>query len=157
MRRMVLTALVLLASTTASAGAAEADLWATVNVCDTASHPDEIGIRASMPARAAGTGMYMRFRVQYRAFAERRWRHVGGADSGWRRVGSGRGRAIQSGWSFEVAGTGPQLLRGVVHFQWRRNGRVVARERRVTTGGHRSTAGADPRDFSAATCRIDPS
>ncbi|HYM57475.1 MAG TPA: hypothetical protein VES79_05880 [Solirubrobacteraceae bacterium] len=155
MRRMYLTTLVLLAGA-APAAAAEPDPWATVNVCDTPAHPDEIGIRASMPERAAGAGMYMRFRVQYRDAAERRWRHVSGADSGWRGVGRGRGRAIQSGWSFQVAGGGTQLLRGVAHFQWRRNARVVARARQVTTGGHHSTAGADPRDFSAATCRIDP-
>ncbi len=155
MRRVLLTTLVLLASATPSAGAAKPDLWATVNVCDTSAHPDEIGIRAAMPARAAGAGMYMRFRVQYRDAIQRRWRHVTGADSGWRRVGRGRGRAIQSGWSFQVAGGGTQLLRGVAHFQWRRNARVVARGRQVTTGGHHSTAGADPREFSAATCRID--
>ena len=155
MGRVLLTTLVLLVAAAPSAGAAEPDLWATVNVCDTTAHPDEIGIRSSMPARAAGAGMYMRFRVQYRDAAQRRWRHVSGADSGWRRVGRGRGRAIESGWSFQVAGGGTQLLRGVAHFQWRRNARVVARARQVTTGGHHSTAGADPRDFSAATCRID--
>ena len=33
----------------APARADDADLWATVNVCDTAAHPNEIGIRASMP------------------------------------------------------------------------------------------------------------
>lgn len=156
MRRIVLITVVLLASAAPLAGAAEPDLWATVNVCDTPAHPDEIGIRASMPGRVARAGMYMRFRVQYRDLSDGRWRSVAAADSGWRRVGRGRGRAVQSGRSFQVAGGGAQILRGVANFQWRRSGRVVGRAREVTAGGHRSTAGADPSDFSAATCRIDP-
>jgi hypothetical protein len=41
-----------------------------------------------------------------------------------------------------------------VNYRWKRNGKVVRRARRVTELGHRSTAGADPPDFSAATCRI---
>ena len=45
-----------------------ASLWATIDVCNSAAHPDTIGIRGSMP----GTGdahelMYMSFRVEYRS------------------------------------------------------------------------------------------
>src|SRR5689334_5834249 len=41
-------------------------LWATINICDTAKHPDTIGIRASMPGSGkAKERMYMRFQVQY--------------------------------------------------------------------------------------------
>ena len=61
----------------------------------------------------------------------------------------------ESGWSFEVAGEGTQILRGVVTYRWMRAGRAMRRARRVTEGGHRSTIGADPADFSAATCRIE--
>ena len=42
------------------------DLWATVNICDTAKHPDAIGIRASMPGTPKHARLAMRFRVQYR-------------------------------------------------------------------------------------------
>lgn len=154
MRRIAFIVLLVLAAAAPSAGAAERDLWATVNVCDTEAHRDEIGIRGSMPGLGTRAGMYMRFRVQYRDLSDGRWHYVQSADSGWRRAGTARRRALESGWSFEVAGKGVQILRGVVRFQWRRGGRVLRRERRVTEGGHRSTAGADPRDFSAATCRI---
>jgi hypothetical protein len=146
MRRALLTSLLLLALGAVPAHAAERKLWATVNVCDTAAHPDEIGIRAALPARRAG----VRFRVQYREAASGRWRWVKAADSGWRRAR----RARESGWSFQVAGQGTRILRGVVNYRWKRNGKVVRRAKRVTRVGHRSTAGADPPDFSAATCRI---
>jgi hypothetical protein len=153
MARLVLISALLLASVAATAAADDADLWATVNVCDTEAHPDEVGIRASMPGGKRGTRLVLRFRVQYRDLADGRWRYVEDADSGWRRIG--RGRAVREyGWSFVVAGEGQRILRGVVSYRWVRGRRIVRRERRVTEGGHRSTAGADPTGFSAATCRI---
>jgi hypothetical protein len=151
-RLTLILALLLLASTAASAQAA-GDLWATVNVCDTRAHPDEIGIRSSMPGGSRTTRLVVRFRVQYRDLSDGRWRYVRGADSRWRRIGRGR-RARESGWSFEVAGEGPRILRGVVGYRWRRNGRIVRRARRITRSGHASTVGADPKGFSAATCRL---
>src|SRR5918999_4171153 len=85
---------------TAAARPAAADrLWATVNVCDTSEHPNEVGIRASMPGRPLGASRRMRFRVQWRDGD--RWRYVTGADSGWRALKRAGGRAIESGWSFE--------------------------------------------------------
>lgn len=154
MARLALILTLLLAVAAAPARADDPELWATVNVCDTAAHPDEIGIRASMPGGKRGTRLQMRFRVQYRDLSTGRWRAVRDADSGWRKAGKGR-PTREAGWSFEVAGEGTRILRGVVTYRWKRNGRVVRNAKRVTAGGHRSTGGADPADFSAATCRID--
>ena len=150
MKRLLLILPLLMAMAAAPARAQSADLWATVNVCDTAAHPDEIGIRASLP-KPRGRVATLRFRVQYRDASAGRWRYVLDADSGWHKLG----RASESGWSFEVAGDGTQILRGVVGYRWKRHGKIVRRARRVTVGGHHSTAGADPKNFSAATCRIN--
>jgi hypothetical protein len=146
-KRALLISLFLLSAVAAPAVAGDGGVWATVNVCDTARHPDEIGIRARIPSRGASAAL--RYRVQYRDPAGR-WRYVANADSGWRRAAG----ATETGWSFEVAGRGTRVLRGVVAFRWSRHRKVVRRARRVTEGGHRSTAGADPKDFSAATCRM---
>jgi hypothetical protein len=154
MARFALILTLLLAASAAPARADDADLWATVNVCDTTAHPDEVGIRASMPGGRRSTRLLMRFRVQYRDLATGRWRSVRDADSGWRKLGRGRATR-ESGWGFEVAGEGTRILRGVVSYRWTRHGHVARHTRRVTEGGHRSTAGADPADFSAASCRID--
>ena len=155
MARFTLILTLLLALAAAPARADDADLWATVNVCDTTEHPDEIGIRASMPGGKTKKGrLRMRFRVQYRDVTSGRWRAVRGADSGWQPIGRGR-KARESGWSFEVAGDGTRILRGVVTYRWTRGRRIQRRARRVTEVGHRSTAGADPPQFSAATCRIE--
>src|SRR5256885_16273999 len=91
-------------------------LWATVNVCDTPAHPDTIGIRASMPGTPRRARASMRFSVQYRTPAG--WRAVRHADSGWRRVGTTHGAAIESGSSFHVqAPARPGELRGVVRLR----------------------------------------
>jgi hypothetical protein len=131
--------------------------WATVNVCDTAASPDKMGIRGGMAGQPRRTRMFMRFRVQFRD-AKGRWKLVKtGADSGWQRVGSGRRGDYDAGWTFTfkppVSG-GAHVLRGVVAFEWRRGGRVVLRDRQLTTAGHPGTAGAEPADFSAETCEI---
>jgi len=154
MTRFALILALVLGLSAAPARGAGADLWATVNVCDTEEHPDELGIRASMPGGSKRTRLLMRFRGHYRDLADGRWRAVQDADSGWKRIGRGRG-VREYGWGFEVAGEGTRILRGVVHYRWVRGGRIVRRARRVTEGGHRSTKGADPADFSAATCRVD--
>jgi hypothetical protein len=132
-------------------------LWATVNICDTAKHPNTIGIRASMPgSRFKRERMYMRFRVQFFSRAEQRWKLVrSGADSGWVFVGLARFAARQGGNSFEFSppAAGSTLLRGVAYFQWRRKGKVVRRARKRTTANHPASQ-ADPAGYSAATCSI---
>ncbi len=162
MRFVLLTLILALATPAAAADAQTIDksrhLWATVNICDTARHPDTLGIRASMP----GSGrprerMYMRFRAQFFSEVDKRWHNStsAGTDSGWVFVGSARYKARQSGWTFPFALRSGQRyeLRGVVKFQWRRGRRVIRRASKRTTAGH-GTAVSDPRRFSAATCRI---
>jgi hypothetical protein len=133
-------------------------LWTTINVCDTAGHPDGIGIRASMP----GSGdrrerMFMRFQVQYFDARLQQWHNnVADGDSGFLVVGSGRLRVRESGRTFTITPppSGSYLLRGVVTFEWRQGAEVVRRVRMRTGAGHPDTAGSDPPGFTAATCAI---
>lgn len=133
-------------------------LWATVNVCDTEAYPDAVGIRASMPGSGRREALWMRFEVQYRSPDDDQWHAIDeGADSGWQRVGMAADRRIESGWTFTFKapeGGGEHVLRGAVSFRWARDGRTIRRVREITVGGRKSTRGADPPGFSAATCRI---
>jgi hypothetical protein len=135
-------------------------LWATVNVCDTVGHPDSIGIRGSMPGSGdRAEDMFMRFQVQYYTAQDALWHNLGeGADSGFVEVGSARYRTRQSGRTFTITpprpGSPAYLLRGVVTFEWRKDGEVTRRARKRTTSAHPDTKGSDPRGFSAATCSI---
>jgi hypothetical protein len=134
--------------------ARDTDTWATVNVCDTAKQPDTIGIRASMAGAPKGLRLSMRFRVQYKA-ANGTWADVEDADSGWRVLGTAQGVPAESGWSFSFAKPSkPVTLRGVVRFRWRKGDALPRTAEVVTEGGHRSSAGADPVGYSAASCEL---
>jgi hypothetical protein len=134
-----------------------ASLWATIDVCNSAAHPNTIGIRGSMPGtKDVHELMYMSFRVEYRS-SPGHWRYLGGAgQSPYVLVGNGASLARQAGQNFEVVprASGSYLLRGVTVFQWRLHGRTVATAIRATRAGHVAAAGADPPGFSATTCRI---
>jgi hypothetical protein len=136
------------------------DLWATINVCDTATHPNTIGIRGSMPGLGNRSArLEIRYRVQYKAKTDGQWHATAGAvgDSGWNNLGRTRREVIESGRNFAFAPPtdgGSHLLRGDVRFRWKRHGHVVARRRRFTDPGHPTTVGADPKRYSAAECEI---
>ena len=46
------------------------------------------------------------------------------------------------------------MLRGVVRFRWRRGDTLPRQAEVATEAGHRSSAGADPAGYSAATCAL---
>jgi hypothetical protein len=136
------------------------DLWATINVCDTADHVNTIGIRGSQPGLGnRRSRLAMRFQVQYKSKTDGLWHYADGpdTDSGWRSVGKTRSLVIESGQDFEFmppTDGGSHLLRGSVRFRWYKHHEVVAHRRRFTEPGHRTTAGADPKGYSAAQCEI---
>ena len=138
--------------------APKAKLWATVNVCDSADHPNTIGIRASMPGNGdRRQRMFIRIQVQHFTEADGHWHSIAAADSGFVGLGSAKARSRQAGRNFELqspAAGATLTLRGHVTFQWRRGTKVLRRAQRNTSAGHPGTAGADPASFSAATCEI---
>lgn len=139
---------------------ASRELWATVDVCSPKDQLNTIGIRGSMPGDGhPGDTMFMRFQVQYVDQTSKKWLYVGkSADSGFQPVtstGASTAAVSQSGRSFQLVPTGgPFRMRGVVSFQWRRGGHVVHATTLTTTPGHKSLDGADPKGFSAGTCKI---
>jgi hypothetical protein len=162
--RAVLTVLIVLAAAAAPASARRADvadspdLWATINVCDTAAHPNQIGIRGSMPGLGRRAGLWMRFQVQYLSAKDGTWHNIAAnADSKWRKLGVASHRVVESGQDFTLLpppNGGSHTLRGAVSFKWVRKGRIVRKLREFTEGGHRSSDGADPPGYSAAQCMI---
>ena len=132
-------------------------LWSTIDVCNPPDQRYTIGIRGSMPGDgSAHDSMYMRFRLQHVDSVLRRWADLANAASHFIAVGSsGFGR--EGGVSFTLymppRGTS-YMLRGVVTFQWRHGSRVLGELSRPTRSGHPDRTGSDPRNYSAATCRI---
>lgn len=130
-------------------------LWATVDVCSPSDQPNFVGVRGSMPGDGhTGDVMYMRFRIQYQEPSSHKWVNVAkGADSGFVKVGSAS-VARQDGQSFRFASGGSFMLRGYVTFQWRHGNSVLGTASKVTQAGHTSLVGADPKNYSAATCKL---
>lgn len=132
------------------------ELWATIDVCSPKDQPHTVGVRGSMPGNGMPHDkMFMSFRLQYLDATAKKWVDLAkAATPAFVPVGGG-GAARQDGQSFQlVPGKTPAKLRGVVDFQWRRGGTVLASAARPTSAGRKSLAGADPKGFSAATCTI---
>jgi hypothetical protein len=148
------------ASSTASRGHTllqSRELWATVDVCNPSNQPDTVGVRGSMPSDGhAKDEMFMRFQLQYLEAKSNAWVDLHDGDSGYIAIGSAK-IARQGGWSVQlklVAGQPAYTIRGLVTFQWRRDGSAVHEAARTTGAGHKSLADADPPGYSAAQCVI---
>jgi hypothetical protein len=171
---MRLTPIAVLAAAAFAAPAASAaepsrDLWATVNICDTPSAPNSMGVRAAMPGDAATPRqrMYVRFTAQWYSSKRQAWLPVkGNLRSPWLYVGLARFNSRQAGWTFSFTppANGVFLVRAVAIFEWRerrkarRGGRarwvVAERRRRVTRAGVAGAAGGDPPGTSRGSCYI---
>jgi hypothetical protein len=161
-RSLLISALVALALVPAADAAAPKtpkNLWATVNICDTAKHPDKFGVRARMPGDGTHERMFMRFTAQFRGSSG--WVRVKGGRTGWLKAGSAFFVHQETGFTFpiNVPKGASFTMRGVVDFQWRRRRKhgsgfkVVRHAHRVTQGGHGSDL-SDPAGFSAARCVV---
>jgi hypothetical protein len=152
----------------AAAAAPSRSLWTTVNICDTASAPNGMGVRANMPGNGTRQRMYVRFTAQYYSSLQKRWLRVRGSGrSPWLYAGPARYAARQAGWTFgfaQPASSHVFLVRAVATFEWRELRRprgsrrarwvVAIRRRRVTRGGISGVDGADPPGTSRASCYI---
>ena len=161
MSKCVLIVLAVAALGLAPAGAAaktaaHADLWATVNLCDTPSKPGAVGVRVSIPRErgaprsgpaSACSGSTAASRVAHRALLGRR-----------RRLGALRHRDPPGAGRHDVHLPAPEagariVLRGTVDVEWRDGTEVVDRARMITTAGHRD--GKDrQRRVSRSSCEI---
>jgi hypothetical protein len=135
---------------------ARPDLWATVNLCDTAARPGAVGIRISIPPEAGSPQQWARIHLQWFDGTKRAWRSLrAGGDSGWKRIGVGT-RLVQGGttFNFDPPAAGTRLvLRGVVDVEWRDAKQVVDHVRLRTTEGHASSADLHRR-VSRSSCEI---
>lgn len=134
-------------------------LWATIDVCKDGEQPI-VGVRGSMPPDGhSHDSMYMRFGVQYLDSSTGKWAYLSkGTETSYSEVGTATATR-QAGRDFRLASpeAGSSFrLRGVVEFEWRRDGKVVLSATRQTTSGHGTTVlHAEPSGFSTATCTVE--
>jgi hypothetical protein len=150
-------------SPTLQTASAVKDQWSTINICDTAKHPDQLGIRARMPALDRPVKMKMRFFVQY--LRKGAWVALPSADGGttmseWLVAGYGKHTWEELGDTFRITKLKPgdtYLMRGLVKFQWRRHGKVIKTAHAYTAGHHSRGDYGDPKGYTAATCSMSGS
>jgi hypothetical protein len=129
-------------------------LWATVNVCDTRSYPNSIGVRGQMPGLGFPAWLSMRIQIYY--YDKSRKRFLPDPKRGATQlVRLGRSSTLlqQGGKIFQFsAHTG--YLSAKIQFIWRRSGKLLGETTRRTTAGHRGADFGDPKHYSAKQCKI---
>jgi hypothetical protein len=127
-------------------------LWATVNVCTTNHHHGQLGLRGQMPGLGFMADMYMTFEVTYKVSGRKRFKRLP-ATRARVLVGQTANKALQIGRTYPFQ-TSPTLLGGLITFEWRRNGKLLGRTTRRTTGHHSHVDFSDPPGFNSAFCRL---
>ncbi len=127
-------------------------LWATINICNTAAHPNTVGIRGQMPALGFAARLRMVFGIDL-------WGPTGGGFKALKGVaqpsedGGQRGGTWQTGVLLRFPPhTG--LVRGRVRFEWRMGSRTIGHLDEVTHPGHTDARYSDPSGFSSGRCRL---
>jgi hypothetical protein len=151
------TAVAFLAMAAVSAAKLDtANLWSTINICDTHKHPNKLGVRGRMPNDGHKSHtLWMKFIAQYKS--GNKWKKV--TSTKFELLGDGSRGWRSSGKTFTItfAKTAPKgthfTFRGLVKYQWRSGSTVVLSKQRTTTSGH-PAMDADPPGYSAATCVI---
>lgn len=130
-------------------------LWATVNICDTATHPNVLGIRGQLPALGFATKMSMLVQVDYYVPADGKFE----TDTSVApvRVPLGKKAEATGLWQggVEFTFTPPAVLSGTVTFQWKLGKRVIGQVTKLTAHGVKGVAHSDPPHSSTATCTIN--
>jgi hypothetical protein len=126
-------------------------LWATINVCNTKHHRDQIGVRGQMPALGFPAQLQMTVRLLYWDSQKETFKpipHVAKVLS----LGTVTKGTVQEGVQFTFSP--PVILAGTITFQWRRNGKLLASTTRNTSQGDKGVDDGDPAGYSTATCTI---
>lgn len=127
-------------------------LWATVNICDTRSHPHQLGIRGQMPSLGFPAWLSMRIQLNYYSRAHKKFVVDPGTT---KMIRLGRSRSgLQQGGAVYAFHPHAGLLDATVSFFWRRSGKLLGSTTQTTTGGHSGADFGSPPHFTAAECRI---
>lgn len=127
-------------------------LWATVNICDTKRHPNEIGVRGQMPALGFPATLSLIIKLDYYSLKTARFEpvpHVHVPDS----LGTVSSGLHQGGAIFQFK---PPVapLSGTITFKWKVGNRLIGQATRLTSHGDRGVDAGDPPGTSHAVCRI---
>jgi hypothetical protein len=131
------------------------DLWATINICNTAQFPNYIGVRGQMPALGFTATISMDVGVEYYSIASKKFEQVGSVQH----VNLGRStKGVHQGgvrFPFQAPAAGETYqLRGFITFNWWYRGKLIGSAVHRTKHGQKNVDYSDPPGYSAGICLI---
>jgi hypothetical protein len=129
-------------------------LWATINICDSRRHPNELGVRGQMPALGFSASLSMVVQVDSYSATTKRFVPIPSPQATAKLpIGTVSSLVEQDGQVFPFK-PHSGLLNATITFTWTRAGKVLGQTKRRTTAGHKSADFGSPPHFSAAQCKI---
>jgi hypothetical protein len=130
-------------------------LWATINICNSRTHRNQIGVRGQMPSLGFSSTMSMKITLNAWSPTAKTFQAIdspNAVDSV--NLGSHSRGLEQAGavFPFQKGETG--LWNATIVFQWKRQGKVVGQTQRRTTAGHHGADFGSPPRYSAKQCSI---
>jgi hypothetical protein len=130
-------------------------LWATINICNSRTHRDEIGVRGQMPSLGFSSTMSMTVTLNAWSSTDKKFEPID-SNNAVAQVNLGSSaRGLEQGgtvYPFQKGETG--LWNATIVFTWTRQGKVIGRTHRRTTAGHPTADYGSPPHYSAKQCSI---
>lgn len=130
------------------------NLWATINVCDSARDPNALGVRGQMPTLGFRASLSMVINVRYWSRSKRAFVPIQTSTATATESLGHPTRGLQQSGAIFPFRAHAGLLDATVTFIWARGGSVIGQTERRTTAGHPSADYGSPPRYSAARCTI---
>jgi hypothetical protein len=130
-------------------------LWATINICNSHTHRDQIGVRGQMPSLGFSSTMSMVITLNAWSSTQKNFVPINSPNAVSTVTLGSFSRGLEQGgtvFPFQSGETG--LWNATIVFTWKRHGKVVGRTPRRTTAGHHAADFGSPPRYSAARCLI---
>lgn len=130
-------------------------LWATINICNSRTHRNQVGVRGQMPSLGFSTEMSMTITLNAWSSTQQKFIAIHSPNAvDTIKLGSHINGLEQAGtiYPFQKGETG--LWNATIVFTWKRHGKVVGTTHRRTTAGHHTADFGSPPRYSAKQCRI---
>ncbi len=130
-------------------------LWATINICNSKTHANQVGVRGQMPSLGFPAAMSMTVTLNAWSASQKKFIAINSPNAvGTVGLGTHTRGLEQGGTIFPFKSGETGRWNATILFTWKRHGRVVGKTRRRTTAGHHAADFGSPPHYSAAQCRI---
>jgi len=130
-------------------------LWATINICNSRTHRDDIGVRGQMPSLGFSSTMSMTITLNAWSSTDKRFEPIDSNNAVAKVKLGSFSRGLEQGgtvYPFQKGETG--RWNATIVFTWMRQGKMIGQTHRRTTAGHHTADYGSPPRYSAKQCSI---